>query len=389
MKVIPFVYNLPPDTRVQKAMIAIYLALLIGLFSLYKEGFKTKSKFILIFIGYCLVVSHLWWKQPLVVNDITTDMFWVWIPLCKIFCFFLMFLGVSNIKFRYDSMDIIIQLLGWSGFIMAVYVLSQQLGQDPIFVTKEKFIGSAVTNPQLGGTLGSSTIVAAFIAITTFFTLGIKKWWSILMALFQVGIVVMTMAWVSISALFVGLCVYFSLKLKNIVPIILLVVVGIGVLITVPKERIISEGNGRFSHWKTIVQDINNGQIKGDKKNYSYFGLGLGTFGYVYHTSHPTNDCKGCIGSGYQQAHNDPLEVLYTLGYIGFALYILMNLEILFYGMINVMSKSDYSVSLLCAFICASIISLGLFIYQLGVFQFYMALTVGLIYNKYLLGEER
>ena len=379
IRIIPYTYAVVKNTRDIKEILALQFALVISLLVLWQKGIqKGKAIWLSILVGYCILSYSFWFQKPIVINHIDSSSFWIWKPLFQIIIYFLMVLSVASVDFNKKDIRVLMSIMSYTGLAMAGYVYLQYFELMPFYQTKV-FPTEALTptNPNMVGNLGQPTLVAPFIAITVFASFYQKKW---LIGAFQIIMVLLINSMMTILALgsAIVLCLVL-LKPRSIY--IVIPCICIFAYIFCPKS-IVEESSGRFYTWKKVISEW-KGYPTGEKdKNYSYFGTGIGSFGYLFPNKNKTT---------FRQAHCEPLEILYSLGLFGLFIYIMAILEIFWIAFKAYLDKVDWrmrlSITLIGMFTVVYLNSLGTFIFQLGVYQFLTALIAGLILNHSIGGE--
>lgn len=382
VRIIPYVYPDVPDTRVLKEILVLYFAMAIFLSVLWQGGIqKVANKWLLVLVGYSLFAYSFWWKMSLVVNDIQTLSFWMWKPLYQGMIIFLMAVSVSSIKFEKKDIVQLMNIMCYAGLIMGLYVGFQALGIDSFYRVKDfKLIGHLVMNPNMVGNLGQPTLVAPYLAITALVAIYLRKW---LVAVYLITIVALINGQMAIGAMVLSVSVYAVMVKPKIIVFVLIGALFVGYHFY-KRPLTVDALNGRTTAWGMIIDDWKGKPLGEDEPdNYSMFGVGLGSFGYVFHEKNQIN---------FHTAHCEPLEVLISMGFIGLILYILAILEHLRLGFLDYMRMIDwrkrFMALLLSIFILLQLNSLGTFIFQLGIYQYITALIVGLIINKTIFGGE-
>ena len=381
VRFIPYVFPDVPDTRIFKETFSLYLALGLFLSVLWQGNLKKVSnKWLLVLVGYCLFSFGFWWKMPFVVNNVMATSFWMWKPLFQMIVFFLMTLSVSSIDFRKKDVVQLMNIMSFVGLVMGIYLLLQYFGVDQFYKVKDfKVIGWGITNPNMVGTLGQPTIVAPLIAITALCSVFVRRY---IISALLCGVVFLINSQMATGALACGLTVYFLMMKPRGIYVVLVILLVIGYIFIQNPSKI--EGNGRFQAWEQVAIDWKGSPLDEDGNNYSYFGVGLGSFGYVFHEKNDTV---------YYQAHNDPLEVMYGLGMVGLGLYLMAIFNHIWLGFKDFLKFGDwrkrFMAILISIFVLMHLNSLGTFLFQLGYYQYIVALVAGLIINSSIFGGKK
>lgn len=379
LKALPFVKSVAPDTRAPKEVIALVFALSIGLLAVFHGHIKPlRNKFLLILPVYLLINLIMSPHVDLFINGIEVGNFYFWKPFAEILCFLLMIVAISSMDIKFDSVFLAMVICG---AIMAGYVIMQKFGFDQFWIVKnpEKWSG-AIADAEIGGNLGQSTVVASFIAMIIPLAFYLKKYW---MATLMVVATILTrsdMALLSLFVMIIPAIMYWKKFL--IIPMCSLILCGsifIGYEIYKSpnfRHMISQHSSGRTVAWKAIISDIRDGAIVGSKQDFSFTGVGLGRFGFIFPDKNQ---------SDFMQAHNDLLEFTYNCGFIGLGL-LLMALFFMVCKFSIYLPPASFAI--LLSFITILFLSLGSFPFQLGAHQFYSAILVGLLHNQGVLNDS-
>ncbi len=364
----PFVFIKGYDTRDPKMLIALGVALAIGLSGIFKGKFKPfKNHWLLIFIGY-LFISHRLLPQIFVGGE-TFANGWVWQCYTYIAIFFLMLLTVSSIRFSKQEITAQINIIIWCGMIMALYAVLQYFGFDSFFKNNANPDHYFINNLRVSGTLGHPTVLAPFFAILMPFALFKKK--KLAIVLFIAALIV-TNSKMAIGATIVGSCAYLFIKSKksliiaSILAVLFLGGFGVG---SYRFPGIIGD-SGRIEHWKGVVSEVSK-PIKGT--NLSLIGFGLGSYPYFYKTRH---------NSTFGQVHNEYIEIFYNSGVIGLLLF-LASIWYVFKTNFLYATRGDEIVRVfLASFLIMVLCGFGMFIWQIAPYNFYAIFILGILHNR-------
>lgn len=361
------------DTRFPKECAAFLIAILMIMVAVYQGSFKRfRNVWILLFMGFLIVSINKAPVTAIALGSFDISGFWVWKPFLQLFVYFLLLLVVSSMEWNARTCKAYFMVMAWCGFIMAGYVVLQKFGFDQFFYQKPESVVLLTSNPTLIGTMGQPTLVAPFLAMCIIPAIYLKNWiFSIVMlaALFMINSEVASFAVVVAILTFV--------TAKN--PIAFGTVLAICVLIAVLMLSFLRQDdhrkhfndNGRLSVWSTIVNDLKEPFSAQDPRRFSLTGFGIGSFEYLFHAKHH---------SEWRQAHNEYLELLYCVGFIGLSLF-MMGLVHIFKTVYRMISVSREAICLLAMTVAACLCAAGTFIWHLAVYQFYGVVIVGLIYS--------
>ena len=374
---IPFLTLQGYNTRIPKMGLALGIALAIGLIAIFQGKLKSfKNKPLLILIFFLLISVYFSPKPDITLLGLNVSNFWVWKPMFYISVFFLMLVTVSSLELSKEDIKLILNVMVWVGFIMALYCIVQSLNIEQFFTLNTK-VAATIHTPKniIGGTLGHPTIVSPFIAMIIPIALYLKKR---IKALIKFIAVCLTCSQVAIGAMLVSLVFYCAtMRRKWLVGgCILLIsasaILGVGYFKS-PQIKAFVKPSGRFGTWKQVVTDIKS-PINKEGNRYGLTGFGPGSFRYVFPVKHK---------SIMHQVHNDPLEIAFNTGIIGLGLFLW---AIFYIFQINFSFKriwkgepDKYRMALLSSFLCILLCSLGTFVFQLNPHIFYTLIIVGFL----------
>lgn len=369
------------NTREAKEALGLWIALAIGLVGLYVGNIKSfDNKWVLIFLGYCLINLRFSPSHPLVINDVAVDNFQFWKPFLFFVIYTLMVAVIASVEFSQEQLDRLFKIMAWSGVIMAGYAILQRFGFEQFWIVKPYSEIGGVPSPNIVGNLGQPTLLAPFLGMLVPFALYLRKYW---MAVVMTIAVIFTDSNFGLVAMIVGIATYSTVKRMNIYKTMLFICLSILILLilayiyNIPFVMNHLTDSGKFETWGNILQDMRDSyDFTGIPQKFSITGLGLGSFAYLFHVKH---------SSIFFQAHNELLEIFYQLGIVGLVLMILSMCHLVVKALNTI--YSGYVISenvkvLFSSFVCIALCSLGTFVWQLGVYQFYTALIIGLIYNQ-------
>lgn len=370
IRLLPFIRIVSPDSRQPKEILAVIFALSIGLLTVFQGGIKPfKNKWLLIIPVYLLFNLINAPHFDMFINNIESGDFYFWKPFAESLCFLLMIVAIASMEFDSNK---ILNLMVICGLIMSIYVIMQWFGFDQFWVGKEDQQFTGVPSYRLGGNLGQPTVVASFIVMLIPLAFYLKKFW---MAIVMVIATLLTKSHMALLALalmwIITLCYLNPNILKPIIFILLIGAVTFCIFYKTSHQfrgKIETVMTGRLDVWKNMYGDIRDGAIEGNKQDYSMTGVGFGRFGFIFPDKHK---------SEFQQAHNDPYELLYNCGFIGLGLLLM---SLFYIGWIPINNGLHFSI--LLSFITILFCSLGSFPFQLGAHQFYSSILVGLLHNE-------
>ena len=96
------------------------------------------------------------------------------------------------------------------------------------------------------------------------------------------------------------------------------------------------------------------------------------------------------LKSTFDKVHNEYLQVMSSMGIIGLGLFIASILFMIKESFLSYFSNINTPevVTLLCSFVCISLIAFGTFVWQISPHNFYTVVIVGLLHNRRILKGE-
>lgn len=357
-------------------MIATLGAMFIGLNVLYKYGFKQiPNLFMPLLIGFIVFSSfhspNLTFDSVFIPKDSGIFNFK---PMFEVLIYLLMFMGIISIPYIQLNKRRIGVILSWIGITYSCYMILQALGMDQIYKLVGTHISELSRNPTNGGFISQPVFAAAVLAICLPFVMLNKAWAVPLVIIAEF----LTGNRSGLSAMALSL-VYLVTLSKRYVLIVLgayIAIVGLAMAIYMvhPEFNFHIQTSERLITWKAVCMDILHPSFPGIDKTYILTGLGLGSFSVLFPFYHH---------SGFHQAHNEYLEVLYTLSFAGLFLFIRMIWDIL---------KTSSSRPVTAALIAIATFAITNPVWHIPQLQFLTVLLIGLVYNKeisYVMGPTR
>lgn len=362
-KLFPNVAVIAADTREQREIMSVILAISIGLSALYRGVKPFRNAWLLIFVFLIVISINFIPRLPIVINGIDNGTLWIWRPMFEVLCFLLMLIGISSFDMDIEK---ILNVMFWCGFIMAVIVILQTAGYDPFHKVRSVEIIKAVKFPERGGTLGQPTLVSPFIAMIIPIALYLRKY---IFALFMATAVYLTHSQMAMGALILGCIIYvcFCRPRSSVLIIPLTFITSVFLFWT---GKVTIGFSGRIDVWKMIFNEIKDSKLKGyEGLDFSWFGHGLGSFSYISFASE---------NSAFGSPHNFYLNVLYCSGIIGLFLII----GAIIYLCIDIIKNLDKTTAVLASSLSVVLLcSLGSFVLGLGAHIFYTLVIAGLLIN--------
>jgi|GEM_PF-6400380 len=287
-------------------------------------------------------------------------------PLVMSFLFLLMLWGIVNRNIPMCTLKTLGGFFAWTAIVYSGYVILQSMGLDQLYQPTNDHIDNPHMmgrNPRIGGLIGQPVFCAAVIACLLPFVLKHKGW-------FGVGFCLLA---VHLTGNRSGLCVSLFVLLymtkyfhRTAIILAFIYVVALIVLTFIsPKIHLISD-TGRFATWLDVIKDIFNPAFPGISKTHILTGYGLGSFAVFFPFYHE---------SPFFQAHNEALEVLYTLGFIGLAIFWKAWAE--FYK-----KTANCDIAILASISALVLLSMTNPIWHVPQLAFLTVLLIGLAYNR-------
>ncbi len=361
-------------------MLMIMLLSALNLWAFFRGRFKPiKNTWALIFLFY-LISLHIILAPAIgiIIVDCPIVNPWLWKPLFMILLSAISIFAISSIDFIYEEEKLLLRIMLWVGFIMALYVVLQFMGLDQFFTVANPQHYSLPSNPTIGGTLGHPTTVGAFMAMIIPIALYFKKYIS---ALIIICAVLLTKSHVAIGAMIVSVLFFYTIRNKTAFYLFIGLFLITGLFCGLNKQckqEFSRYSSGRVTAWQYILQDLKTPLNKDSKNLYPITGIGLGSFKYIFHLRHPTTKDK------FKEAHNEYLELMNDIGIAGAILFLCAIWELLRH---NFSFVNRYRQMLLSSFICISICAGGNFVWHLAPTALYTIFIVGLLNNYNQRGE--
>ena len=177
---------------------------------------------------------------------------------------------------------------------------------------------------------------------------------------------------------------YVSFLKRKFLPLLLIVFILAGLCFYTKFETINDIIiNERITLWKATIQAVKDGKLYMNVNNLnqtvycnSWFGFGLGSF-IIYS---PMSQMYMVYNHFYEHAHNDYLEILFDMGYIGFFVVILILADLLF-KFIKA-KKTKFLVLVSACLLSHFINALNIYTVQTAVSGSLLILFLGLFYGE-------
>lgn len=355
---------------------ALIFAVALSMVEIHNHGLKPqKNKWVLLFLAYLPIHIYLAPAPTIDLGGMPVYNFWCWRPSFKILCFGLLFFTISSHTFLESEYKKVLKTILWVTTIVALYHVAQ-------FFYTDQFMKQCADGDwgRIGGFINNPVLTAPFVAIGLPIAIYFKDW--LKATVIAIGVIIpdCQIAW--IAAVF-SVLIYLALKNKKTFIIYSSIFISACALFSFLYFTNVDFNNKfddheRFHHWAQIFKDWTGAlDARNDIMNiFSLTGRGIGSFLYVYHIEHPGGTTTP---NGFYQAHNDLLELGYTMGFVGLFLFIAALFLVLTWIATRHLSMPGRAIfaSLCAIFICAQT---G-FVLQIGSFCFYAVVLAGLLHN--------
>ena len=104
LRVLPYVANHAPDSRIPKELIALVFALSIGLLAVWQGTLKPfRNKWFLIIPFYLLINLIIAPYAPLNINNVEVGDFYFWKPFGQVLCFTFMIIAIASADIDFEE----------------------------------------------------------------------------------------------------------------------------------------------------------------------------------------------------------------------------------------------------------------------------------------------
>ena len=355
------------DLRITKEYIALGLALILTA-SAWLEVKKLEcpnkwTLYFLIFLFFNLSKSPIAVVNPIVDLSLLGN----YSAEFKVFAFFLMYCSLASCKFSKETIDRILFVILASALVMSGYMILQALNLDQIYKPKPEYFASEVKGLRVAGFFGQSTLAVPFLVMAIPLAVYFRGRLAVILLS---GAALLTGSDFAVISL-VALWFIYSHKSRNRLVFGVMVVLAIVYAkMFIIHDIYVFNDNGRFLVWKQILTDVFSGQINGVDVRIGLFGAGLNNFGEIFTALHT---------SAYTRAHNEYLQILWCCGVVGLGIFLMIHYDI-FKAAFD--SREDERIKpIVIALMMLILCSCGTFVMQLGVYQWYIIIFVGLIYQ--------
>ena len=352
-------------------MVVDITALGIGMWGFYLKGFKPIANRWLIYFVMFMIFSHfhspnLDYEAGLIPTDMAIYNFK---PMFEVLIFLLMFAAISNMNLTSHYRLKIYKSLAWIGAIYSLYIISQRLGLDQIYKMIDMDICHLSRNPECGGFVSQPVYAAMLIAMCLPFAI---KYVPKLTILLIVGMIATGNRSALIASAILSLVlIKYGRKYAFWVLFAYGAFLGLAEAIYWVHPDFMTSFHfhedpttGRLLVWKQMISDFFHPAFPGIHKTYILTGMGIGSFSVFYPFFNH---------SGWTQAHNEFIETLYTLSFMGLFLFIKIIGHVF-----KTVTEDCLFMGLMAILVC----SFTMPVFHHPQLQFLTVLLAGLAYNK-------
>ncbi len=292
-------------------------------------------------------------------------------PMFEVMVFFLMFMGLSSMEIKEGAIERLFRTIAWIAVIYSGYILLQRVGLDQIY----RLTGNPQHMsrcPEAGGFIGQPVFAAAFLAMCMPFVIKTRRYWMVALvtaAIFATGNRTAIIA-CAISSLLIWkktrIQYPFGYGLAFVVAgiFVFAMLAAIVAHFIYPNLNLVIADCGRLEVWKGLLLDFLSPRFPGIEKTYIFTGFGIGSFSVLFPFYHH---------SGFLQAHNEYLEILYTMSVGGLILF-----GLTMAGIFKEIKSHFIAAGLLAISICAMTNA----VWHVAQLQFMTVLLAGIGYNR-------
>lgn len=354
------------DMRVTKEYLAVGMSMALTIISWIEyKALRCPNIWALAFIGFLFLNLS---KAPIAVTSTVVEVARIgsFPGTFKAIVFFLLSCAIYTADIRGNQINAVIRAIGYGGAAMAFYMIIQALRLDQIYMPMT--LSPEVKSPAVAGFFGQPTLAVPYLSLSIPAIIHLKRW-------FLLGVVATAMLLTgsdfSVVCLIFLAVVYLVKHRKYIIATALIIVPsGVALLLSPHRPWNYLNFNGRIEVWKQIIQDVFSGQINGVSAHIGMTGAGLESFGTIFTALHR---------SPWTFAHNEYLQILWTCGVIGLAIFLMIHFDVFktAWKKRDIPEVRVLSLSLLMLCVCAC----GTFVWQLGTYQYFSVVIAGLIYQ--------
>ena len=361
------------DQSFLKEYLGLALAMAISFYALYFKGLKfINNKWVLFIIGSMLISTAFVPPAGLYLGTVTSKSFvfteininnlWNYKPILIGLIYLLMVCAVA-----YSEIDekLVIKIISWVGFLMALVVIAQKFGFQQFWRVQDGGEIGLWDRAALMGFMAQYTLVAAFLSICQVAALFVKKFWfAIVMSI----AIILTGSHFAILCIPIAWILWFFKAYKDSYKYIFQIIIAI-LLITLYLFH--DKDSGRFAVWSQIYHDMTHPLFDNRMaQSQGFTGFGAGAFSVFFPILHK---------SPWGQAHNEFLEFMFNNGIFGLGM-LLAAITVFFRQCYEFIMNQTIQFCFF-SFIIICILSNGTFLWHLGWGQFYTAVILGMAYK--------
>lgn len=349
-------------------MVVYMLSIGIGLYALSKVGFKQSPNIWMSLFIIFMVFSSF--HSP----NITIDGAFIprdsglfnFKPMFEVIIYFLLFMGLFSLDITQKSKYRIGAAFSWIGIVYSTYIIFQHFGMDQFY----KIIGTSLDhlsrNPLNGGFISQPVYASAVLVICLPFVIKHHGYFSILLIIAEVltgnrsGMVA-----IAISGLYLVTC-NLRVTLYAFGAYIAIIASMLAILLIHPHMPPLFDDSGRMMMWKKVIIDFIHPAFPGIHQSYVLTGTGIGAFSTLFPFYHP---------GGWNQAHNEYLEIFYSLSFVGLFLMLRTQWEVF-------KTANRNTITFTAALIAISVFAATNPVWHVPQLQFLTVFLIGMIYNK-------
>ena len=321
------------DPMAAKEFLIVLSILSMGILALLKrECYFCNIKTLINWPLYALIIFlplSIYCSPPFKLQYYNVNMggLWMWKSLTWVFLYWILYETLIRVDFNKKA---VIKAICGAALITVVYACIQIIGLDQFqFVRHVKVIGSPAAQ-HITGMIGCPTYLAIWLVMCLPFILAYTRWpWWILTG----SVIVVCKSDIGIGGLVLILLLWQAFRARKRRYLVLLGMVSLFIIIAVAVNwRVIRpkiSDNGRFEVWEATFKDWKAPAVlmavrddmtdrqkieiqNLNKRTYALTGRGMGSFPYFFGFKYM---------SRYDKAHNDHLEIPYSIGLIGYILF--------------------------------------------------------------------
>lgn len=255
---------------------------------------------------------------------------WMWEGMAWVFLYYFFYLSMIQNDFS-DKHGLVAKVISWAAIISSTYAFIQLLGLDQYQGVKSySEIGKPVAK-EITSMIGNPTYLGVWLAMCLpFCVLFIRWWWP---AALVFGAILICRSDFATAGAILTLILLGAFKSGKTIWFKIIFSFGLVAIIAIwsfwGQIRPKIHDNSRFQLWADVIKDWREPPIKQpvvegmteiqkrevnllNQKSYPLTGMGINSFGYVFSLKN---------SSKWESVHNEPLEILYSIGLYGFIIF--------------------------------------------------------------------